>query len=71
MVEGLKQLEAPPQLLPDEMGAESDHLLRIDVEEAKAHFRDEVERVGSGQTVVGLNTAFEEGDDLVHGDAGE
>ena len=69
--EGLEHLQAPPQLLGDDVSAQRDHLLAIHLKEAEAKIRDEVERVGVGEAALGADAALEQRDDLVGGNADE
>lgn len=70
-VEGLEHLQAPPQLLDDEMSAQRNHLLGIHLEEAEAKIGHDVEGVRAGETVLGSDAALEQRDNLVGGNADE
>lgn len=58
VIEGIEHLKATLEFLADEMCSKGDHLLRINLEEAKGG-RADVLIVRDGQAVFGENAAFE------------
>ena len=70
-VQGLEDLQAPPQLLGDDMSPQRDHLFGIDLEEAEAEIGHDIEGVGPGKAILGPNTALKQRDDLIGGNADE
>ena len=67
--EGVQHLEGAPQFLGDEVRAQSDHFLGVDLEEAEPQVRERVEVVRAGESARGAHAAFEQRDHLLHGDA--